>query len=264
MPKFAANLSMLFTERPFPDRFQAAAAAGFKGIEFLFPYEFEVHALAQHWAASGLTQVLFNMPPGDWAKGERGIACLPGRRGEFQAGVTAALSYARALSCNQIHCMAGIVPAGLDPAAARATYIENLRYAAAMLAADGIKLLIEPINTFDMPGFFLNRTAQALDIISEAGMPNIRLQYDCYHMHLMEGHLAATIERHLPSIAHVQIAGAPGRHEPNTGEIDYPPLFQLLDRLGYDGWVGCEYRPKSGTLEGLGWMENALSKVRAS
>ena len=254
MPKFAANLSMLFTELPFLDRFKAASDAGFEGVEFLFPYEFEAATLAKRLKNNGLTQVLFNMPPGNWDAGERGIACLPDRRDEFRRGVDAALKYARALSCNQVHCMAGIVPVALDLKLARTTYVESLRFAAQALAADGIQLLIEPINTQDMPGYFLNRTQQALDIIAELGMSNVWLQYDCYHMHIMEGDIAATIERNLSSIAHVQIADSPGRHEPGTGEIEYPALFKHLDAFGYDGWVGCEYRPQAGTHDGLGWL----------
>jgi hydroxypyruvate isomerase len=254
MPKFAANLSMLFTELPFPDRFKAAADAGFKGVEFLFPYEFEAATLANQLKDNDLTQVLFNMPPGNWDVGERGIACLPGRHDEFCAGVTAALEYARSLSCKQVHCMAGIVPPALDLKLARETYAANLRFAAEALATDDVQLLIEPINTQDMPGYFLNRTQQALDIISDVVLPNLRLQYDCYHMHIMEGDLIATIERNLGSIAHIQIADAPGRHEPGTGVIDYPAISKHLDQIGYQGWIGCEYRPMAGTLAGLGWM----------
>lgn len=254
MPKFAANLSMLFTELPFPDRFKAAADAGFKGVEFLFPYEFEAATLAKQLRDNDLTQVLFNMPPGNWDTGERGIACLSDRRDEFRTGVDAALKYARVLSCKHVHCMAGIVPETLDLQLARETYVANLRFAAQALATDGIQLLIEPINTKDMPGYFLNRTQQALDIIAEVALPNVRLQYDCYHMHIMEGGLAATVERNLSFIAHVQIADSPGRHEPGTGEIDYPVLFKHLDQIGYKGWVGCEYRPKAGTLAGLAWI----------
>ena len=255
MPKFAANLSMLFTELPFPDRFKAAADAGFKGVEFLFPYEYEAATLAQALTANGLTQVLFNMPPGNWDKGERGLACLPERRDEFRAGVDAALGYASALACTQIHCMAGIAPADANPQLLHGTYVENLRYATEVLAPHNIQLLIEPINTRDMPGYYLNRTQQALDVIAAIGLPNIRLQYDCYHMHIMEGDLVATLERHLSSIAHVQIADAPGRHEPGTGEINYKALLRHLDHISYNGWTGCEYRPKAGTLAGLEWME---------
>jgi hydroxypyruvate isomerase len=254
MPKFAANLSMLFTELPFLDRFKAAADAGFKGVEFLFPYDYPSAEISDRLDAYDLTQVLFNMPPGKWDTGERGIACLSDRRDEFRTGVDAALKYARALSCKHVHCMAGIAPATLDLQLVRQTYVENLRFAAEAFASDGIDLLIEPINTKDMPGYFLNRTPQALDIIAEVALPNVRLQYDCYHMHIMEGGLAATLERNLSSIAHVQIADSPGRHEPGTGEIDYPAIFKHLDQIGYKDWIGCEYRPKDGTLAGLGWM----------
>ena len=254
MPKFAANLSMLYNELPFLDRFKAAADAGFQGVEFLFPYEFDAAALAQLLKINGLTQVLFNMQPGNWAAGERGIACLPDRRDEFRDGMPTVLRYARKLACRKIHCMAGLVPAGLNVAEAQATFIDNICFAAEALAGDGIELLIEPINTQDMPGYFLNRTQQALDVIAEVGLPNVRLQYDCYHMHIMEGDLNATIERNLKVISHIQVADAPGRHEPGTGEIDYPSVFRHLNKIGYEGWVGCEYRPKAGTIEGLSWM----------
>ena len=257
MLEFAANLSMMFTELPFLDRFAAAAKAGFTGVEYLFPYDFDGADLAKRLADTGLTQVLFNMPPGNWDKGERGIACLPDRVAEFRAGVDEAAAYARTLSCSRVHGMAGVLPPGLDPERANETYIANLRFAAEAFARDGVSLLIEPINTRDIPGYFLSRTQQALDVIAAVGHPNVRLQYDCYHMHIMEGDLAATLQRHLGSIAHVQIADAPGRHEPGTGDIEYPALFKHLDALGYDGWIGCEYRPQAGTLEGLGWMAAA-------
>ena len=258
MPKFAANLSMLFTELAFLDRFHAAAEAGFFGVEFLFPYGFEKSALVAQLTQARLSQVLFNMPPGNWDAGERGVACLPDRRAEFQDGVGKALEYARALQCQRVHCMAGLVPEGADPERIQQTYVENVRQAARAFADHGIELLIEPINTRDMPGYFLNGTNQALDVIKQIGLPNVRLQYDCYHMHIMEELLMETIERHLASIAHIQIADAPGRHEPGTGEIDYPPLFAHLDAIGYNGWVGCEYRPRRGTIEGLGWLAAAL------
>jgi len=245
---------MLFTELPFLDRFKAAADTGFTGVEYLFPYEHRPEALAEQLNQNGLTQVLFNMPPGDWDKGERGLACLPDRCDEFRAGVEAALRYARALSCKHVHCMAGIAPGGVEPQRLYDTYIGNLRFAAEACSGDGVELLIEPINTQDMPGYYLNRTQQALDVISAVGLANIRLQYDCYHMHIMEGDLAATLERHLGSIAHVQIADAPGRNEPGMGVIPYAALFKHLDAIGYDGWIGCEYRPKAGTLQGLQWM----------
>lgn len=255
MPKFAANLTMMFTELPFLDRFAAAAEAGFAGVEYLFPYEFDADDLARRLKATGLVQVLHNLPAGDWAKGERGIAILPERTDEFRAGVETAIRYAQALGCRQINCLAGVVPQGVDPAVIEKTFVDNLAYAAGKLKAAGIKLLIEPINTIDIPGFFLNGTRQALEIIAKTGSDNLFLQYDIYHMQVMEGDLARTIERHLPAIAHIQLADNPGRNEPGTGEINYPFLFSHIDRLGYAGWIGCEYRPKAGTVQGLGWLD---------
>ena len=257
MPKFAANLSMLFTEEAFLDRFKAAAEAGFKGVEYLFPYDYTPAEIKSRLDANGLTQVLHNLPAGDWAAGERGIACHPDRVEEFRAGVEQAIDYATALGCKQVNCLAGIQPAGVSDEQAHRTLVDNLRYAAEKLEAAGILLLAEPINTRDIPGFFLNRTEQALALFDEAGSNNLKLQYDIYHMQIMEGDLAPTIERHLDRIAHVQLADNPGRHEPGTGEINYPFLFAHLDRLGYDGWVGCEYKPKSTTREGLGWLDQA-------
>ena len=257
MPKFAANLSMLFTEEAFLDRFKAAADAGFKGVEYLFPYDYTPAEIKSRLDANGLTQVLHNLPAGDWAAGERGIACHPDRVEEFRAGVEQAIDYATALGCKQVNCLAGIQPAGVSDEQAHRTLVDNLRYAAEKLEAAGILLLAEPINTRDIPGFFLNRTEQALALFDEAGSNNLKLQYDIYHMQIMEGDLAPTIERHLDRIAHVQLADNPGRHEPGTGEINYPFLFAHLDRLGYDGWVGCEYKPKSTTREGLGWLDQA-------
>ncbi len=266
MPRFAANLTMLFNELPFLDRFAAAAKAGFKGVEYLFPYEFDADALAAELKTHGLTQVLHNLPAGDWAKGERGIAILPDRMEEFRAGVGTAIRYATTLGCKQVNCLVGLAPANLAPANSdrstlEATLVANLAYAAAKLKAAEIKLLIEPINTIDMPGFFLNTTRQALDIIAKTGSDNIFIQYDIYHMQIMEGDLARTIERNLPAIAHVQLADNPGRNEPGTGEINYPFLFGHLDRIGYAGWVGCEYKPKAGSLEGLGWLKAMNSSV---
>lgn len=254
MPKFAANLTMLFNEVPFLDRFQAAAQAGFKGVEYLFPYDFAKEELAERLARHGLVQVLHNLPAGDWAGGERGIACLPERVGEFQDGVGRAIEYARALGCAQVNCLAGIVPAGGCQNTARRTFVDNLRFAAGQLKEAGIRLLIEPINTYDVPGFFLSRTDQALAIIDEVGSDNLFLQYDIYHAQRMEGELANTIARHLPRIAHIQLADNPGRHEPGSGEINYPWLFRHIDGLGYAGWIGCEYKPAAGTREGLGWI----------
>ncbi|RDB42693.1 hydroxypyruvate isomerase [Halomonas sp. DQ26W] len=257
MPKFAANLSMLFTEEGFLDRFKAAADAGFKGVEYLFPYDYTPDEIKSRLDANGLTQVLHNLPAGDWAAGERGIACHPDRVEEFRAGVDKAIDYATALGCKQVNCLAGIQPAGVSDEQAHRTLVDNLRYAAGKLEAAGILLLAEPINTRDIPGFFLNRTEQALSIFDEVGSDNLKLQYDIYHMQIMEGDLAPTIEKHLDRIAHVQLADNPGRHEPGTGEINYPFLFSHLDRLGYDGWIGCEYKPASTTREGLGWLDQA-------
>ncbi|MCP5224417.1 MAG: hydroxypyruvate isomerase [Rhodocyclaceae bacterium] len=254
MPKFNANLTMLFNEVPFLDRFQAAAGAGFKGVEFLFPYAFDKDAIAERLDQHGLVQVLHNLPAGDWDAGERGIACHPDRVGEFRDGVGRAIEYATALGCKQLNCLAGIAPAGVDAEKVHATFVANLRFAAARLEEAGIRLLVEPINTFDIPGFHLNRTAQAIALIEEVGSPNLWLQHDVYHMQRMEGELANTIARHLPRIAHMQIADTPGRHEPGTGEINYAWLFRFIDQLGYDGWIGCEYKPAAGTREGLGWI----------
>lgn len=263
MPKFAANLTMLFNEHDFLDRFGAAAEAGFGGVEYLFPYDYEAAALAERLKANGLTQVLHNLPAGDWAAGERGIAILPDRVGEFQDGVGRAISYAKALGCAQINCLAGRAPEGADPARLRETFIDNLRFAAGALKAEGIRLLIEPINTRDIPGFFLTHTAEAAELIDATGLDNIALQYDIYHMQVMEGDLAPTIEANLPRIAHMQLADNPGRHEPGTGEINYPFLFGFLDRIGYAGWIGCEYIPATSTREGLGWFA-PFAKARAA
>jgi len=258
MPKFAANLSMLFTDNDFLDRFGSAAAAGFKGVEYLFPYAFSASDISQRLKDGGLKQVLFNLPAGDWDAGDRGIGCLPDRVGEFREGVDKAIEYAGALGCGQVNCLAGIAPDGAKEGALRETFVGNLRYAAAKLQAAGIKLLIEPINVFDIPGFYLNHTNQALDIIAEVGSDNLFLQYDIYHMQRMEGELAATIERNLANIAHMQLADNPGRHEPGTGEINYQFLFGHIDRIGYDGWIGCEYKPAAGTVAGLGWLATAV------
>lgn len=254
MPKFAANLTMLFNELPFLDRFRAASEAGFKGVEYLFPYDYPKEALVGQLKEQGLVQVLHNMPAGNWAGGERGIAVLPDRVGEFRDGVDRAIDYATALGCRQVNCLAGIVPAGGCQKAARETFVENLGFAAEKLAAADIRLLIEPINTYDIPGFFLSRTAQAIDLINEVGSPNLFLQYDIYHAQRMEGELANTIAAHLDRIAHMQLADNPGRNEPGTGEINYAWLFAHIDGIGYDGWIGCEYKPKAGTGDGLGWI----------
>ena len=255
MPKFAANLTLMFTEAPFMERFALARRHGFEAVEFLFPYAFAAADIAQELARHRLQLVLHNLPAGDWAAGERGIACDPQRVDEFRAGVALALEYARALGAPQLHCLAGIVPPDADRAAIGALYLDNLRYAAAQLAPHGLRLLIEPINTFDMPGYFLTGTAQAAAVIAEAGAPNLFLQYDIYHMQRMEGELAATIAARLPLIAHMQLADAPGRHEPGSGAIDFRTLFAQIDALGYEGWIGCEYIPLGDTAAGLGWRE---------
>lgn len=254
MPKFAANLSMLFTEAEFLDRFGAAAAVGFKGVEYLFPYAFPAADIAGKLKEHDLTQVLFNLPAGDWEAGERGIGCLPERVEEFREGVDKAIEYAGVLGCKQVNCLAGITPTNASPGQIRETFVGNLRYAAGKLQAAGIRLLIEPINVFDIPGFYLTGTNQALDIIAEIESDNLFIQYDIYHMQRMEGELAATIQRNLPNIAHLQLADNPGRHEPGTGEINYRFLFQYIDDLGYDGWIGCEYKPAGETVAGLGWL----------
>ena len=251
---------MLFGELPFLDRFEAAAKAGFKAVEYLFPYPFEASVLRQHLDDHQFLQVLHNLPAGDWAKGERGIACLANRDEEFRAGVDQAIEYATTLRCTRLNCLAGILPSGADPAEARATFIQNLKYAAARLEAAQIRLLIEPINTRDIPGFFLSGTHQALEIMDAVGSDNLFLQYDIYHMQIMEGDVAATIERQLARIGHMQLADVPGRHEPGTGNIPYEPLLKFIDRLGYTGWIGCEYVPKSGTVEGLEWTKPYLGR----
>lgn len=255
MPRFAANLSMLFTELPFMERFGAAAAAGFKGVEYLFPYAFAKADLAAELARHGLVQVLHNLPAGNWEAGERGIACHPERVAEFREGVARAIDYATALGCTQLNCLAGIAPASVPAEVLRETFVANLRFAAAQLEEAGIRLLIEPINTYDIPGFYLNRTAQAAEILDEVGSDNLFIQYDIYHAQRMEGELAATVAKHLPRIAHIQLADNPGRHEPGSGEIHYPWLLRHIDGLGYPGWIGCEYKPATTTTEGLGWLE---------
>ena len=254
MPTFAANLTMMFNEAPFLERFDKAAAAGFKAVEFLFPYDYTVEQLNDALDRNKLQLVLHNLPAGDWAAGERGIACHPERVEEFRSGVGRAVTYATALGVKRLNCLAGIKPQNVSDADARRTLVENLKFAAPRLEAAGIKLLIEPINTFDIPGFFLNRTQQAIDIIRDTGADNIFLQYDIYHMQRMEGELARTIEQNLPLIAHLQLADNPGRNEPGTGEINYAFLFAFLDRIGYAGWIGCEYKPATTTTAGLGWV----------
>ena len=258
MPKLSTSLSMMFTEIDFPDRFAAAARAGFKGVEYMFPYDYEKQMLRDRLAANGLTQVLHNLPAGDWAAGERGIACLPDRTAEFQSGVARAIEYAAALGCTKLNCLAGIAPPGLDPNAARQTFIANLKYAAPRLQDAGIQLTIEAVNTRDIPGFFLNRTSQALGFIEAVGSGNLFLLYDVYHMQMMGEEVMPMIKRNLTLIRHMQIADAPGRHEPGTGGIDFAALFEFIDESGYAGWVGCEYKPAGTTEEGLGWARPYL------
>ena len=277
MPRFAANLSMLYNELPFLDRYAAAAADGFKFVEYLFPYAWPAEQLLELLKTHGLQQVLFNAPPGGgdqaaaiesaWATGTRGTACLPGHEAEFQAGVLLALRYARVLQCPRVHLMAGLLPAGMAPALAQATYVANLRWAAGQAAAQGVQLLIEPINTRDMPGFFLNYQAQAHAVLAEVGAPNLKVQMDLYHCQVMEGDLASKLRHYLPTggVGHIQIAGVPERHEPDLGEINHAYLFKVLDEVaaacGWDGFIGCEYRPArgavaGGTSAGLGWLQS--------
>jgi hydroxypyruvate isomerase len=258
MPKFNANLTLLFNELDFLERFKAARDAGFRGVEYLFPYAYPKQELVERLQRHGLTQVLHNLPAGDWANGERGIACLADRVGEFQDGVGQAIEYAQALRCTQINCLAGIAPAGANAAQLRDTLVRNLQFAAASLKSAGIRLLLEPCNTRDIPGFYLNGSQQAIQIIDAVGSDNLFLQYDIYHMQVMEGNLAPTIERHLHRISHLQLADNPGRGEPGSGEINYPFLFAWIDRLGYPGWIGCEYKPVNGTVRGLGWIKPYL------
>ena len=253
MPKFAANLTMLFNEVPFLDRFERASKAGFEAVEFLFPYAFAAADIKQRLDANHLTLVLHNLPAGDWDAGERGIACLPGREDEFRTGVGKAIEYAKVLGVTQLNCLAGKVPAGAEPAQLRQTLVANLKFAATELNQAGLRLLIEPINTFDIPGFYLNRTVQALEILDEVGADNAFVQYDIYHAQRMEGELAATMQKYLTRIGHIQLADNPGRNEPGTGEINYAFLFAHLDRIGYSGWIGCEYKPATTTEAGLGW-----------
>jgi hydroxypyruvate isomerase len=264
MPRFAANLTLLFNEVDFLDRFAAAAKAGFQGVEFLFPYDYDAGELAERLQETGLELVLHNLPPGDWAAGERGIACLAGREGEFQDGVGQAIEYAKALGCPRLNCLSGLAAEGADRDALRAKLVDNLKFAARATAEAGITLLIEPINTRDIPGIFLNYSAQAIAIMDDVGSPNLLLQYDIYHMQIMEGDLAPTMERLLPRIAHMQLADNPGRHEPGTGEINYDFLFGFLDRIGYDGWIGCEYKPAANTEAGLDWVAPYLRQARAA
>jgi 2-dehydrotetronate isomerase len=265
MPKFAANFSFLYQEMPFLDRYAAAAKDGFQGVEFLFPYEFDKRELAASLAGHGLQQVLFNAPPGDWAKGERGTTCLPGREAEFKQSIAKALEYAEALSCPRVHVVAGLIPKGETRESLRATYVFNIRYAAREAAKQGVDILIEPLNLRDNPGFFLNRQDHAHDLLADVGEPNVKVQFDLYHCQIVEGDLAMKIRKYLPTgnVGHIQMAGIPTRNEPDVGEVNYEYVFGVIDGVskecGWNGWVGCEYRPArgavvNGTSDGLGWM----------
>jgi 2-dehydrotetronate isomerase len=275
MPKFAANLSMMYVELPFLDRFEAAAKDGFKAVEFLFPYAYEATELAARLKANGLQQVLFNFPPGGvdaasidaaWNSNTRGIACIPGREAELLAGLGIALRYADVLQCPSLHMMAGLLPAGKDRADVRQTYVKNARAASTLAAKQGINVLLEPINTRDIPGFFLNRQDHAHDLIAEIGQVNVKVQMDLYHCQIVEGDVAMKIRQYLPTgnVGHFQIAGVPERQEPDVGEMNYPYLFDVIDSLGYAGWMGCEYKPRlggqaGGTSAGLGWLKPYLT-----
>jgi hydroxypyruvate isomerase len=254
MPRFAANLSFMYNEHGFLDRFGAAARDGFRAVEYLFPYEHPARELKARLDGNGLEQALFNAPPGDWAHGERGIASLPGREDEFRRSIDTALEYARVLGNERVHFVAGLVQPGLERARQRDVYVKNLALAAKACAAEGITAVIEPINTRDIPGFFLTRQDEAHAVCRDVGAPNLKVQMDLYHCQVVEGDLAAKVRQFIGGVGHVQVAGVPERHEPDTGEVNYPYLFALLDELGYDGFIGCEYRPRRGTSEGLGWL----------
>jgi hydroxypyruvate isomerase len=259
MPQFAANLTMLFNEVPFMERFERAGKAGFNAVEFLFPYPFSAAEIKQALDRNQLKLVLHNLPAGDWDAGERGIACHPDRVDEFRAGVRRAIEYAKVLDVHQLNCLAGKAPADIDNKILHSTFVENLRYAASELKKASLRLLIEPINTFDIPGFFLNTTKQAIEILSEVEVDNLFVQYDIYHAQRMEGELANTIEQNLSKIGHIQLADNPGRNEPGSGEINYSFLFKFLDRIGYQGWIGCEYKPAASTEAGLDWIKKLNS-----
>ena len=254
MPRFAANLSFMYNEHGFLDRFGAAARDGFRAVEYLFPYEHPARELKALLDANGLEQALFNAPPGDWAHGERGIASLPGREDEFRRSIDTALEYARVLGNRRVHFVAGLVQPGVERARQREVYVKNLALAAKALAGEGLTAVIEPINTRDIPGFFLNRQDEAHAVCRDVGAANLKVQMDLYHCQVVEGDLAAKVRQFIGGVGHVQVAGVPERQEPDIGEVNYPYLFALLDELGYDGFIGCEYRPRRGTSEGLGWL----------
>ena len=258
MPKFSANLSMLFTEVGFGDRFERAAKAGFKGVECQFPYELSKEDVAQKLDKYRLQMVLYNIPAGSWAAGERGLACLPGRESEFRAGVGKAIDYAKALKCSRLNCLAGLAPKDVPANKVRQTLISNLKFAADATQKAGITLVVEALNDKDVPGFYLTRTRDVLKLFEEVKHPNLFLQYDIYHMQIMEGNLAETVRKNVGRIGHIQLADVPGRHEPGTGEIDFPSLFKRIDEAGYTGWIGCEYKPAGVTEDGLGWVKPYL------
>jgi hydroxypyruvate isomerase len=254
VPKFAANLSFFYQDVPLLERIAKAAADGFGAVEYVSPYELDKSAIADALAAANIKQALFNLPAGDWAAGERGMGCLPDRIEEFKRGVDTAVAYARALDCPTVNCLAGLAPAGADQALLDETLAANLAYAAPRLADAGVTLVMEPINRIDMPTYHVATTAHAERIMEMVGVDNLKIQYDFYHMQIMQGDLVRTFERLFDRIGHVQVADNPGRNEPGTGEINYGFIFSELDRLGYAGWVGCEYKPRTTTTEGLGWM----------
>ena len=261
MPNFCANLSFLFNDVDFLDRFDRATRAGFRGVEFHFPYAFDKNELAERVRGAGVEVALFNLPAGDWEKGERGIACIPARVSEFRDGVARAIEYARVLGCKRVNCLSGIAPPRLGESTLRETFVSNLRYAAGELGREGITLLTEPVNTRSVPGNYLRNSGQALALMDEARAPNVKLQFDVFHMQIMEGDLAKTIEANIARIGHMQVADVPDRHEPGTGEINYPFLFERIDRLGYQGWIGCEYVPAGRTEDGLGWLRPYLGQA---
>jgi hydroxypyruvate isomerase len=263
MPRFAANLSMMYVEHPFLDRFAAAAADGFEAVEYLFPYEWPADTLAATLQRHRLRQVLFNAPPGDFAAGERGLASLPGREAEFRSGLDRALEYAAALACPRVHLMAGLLPAGTSRASLRPTYLKNLEWAAKKAGDAGVDVLIEPINTRDIPGYFLNRQDEAHAVLADIGAPRLKVQMDLYHCQIVEGDVAMKLRSYLPTgqVGHLQIAGVPDRHEPDAGEVNYPYLFEVIDSLDWDGWIGCEYRPAAGTSAGLGWLRRERERA---
>jgi hydroxypyruvate isomerase len=260
MLKFSANLTMMFNEIDFLERFARASRSGFKGVEYLFPYEWEKEKLVEELDKHGLEQVLHNLPAGNWPAGERGIACLPQRVGEFQEGVGLAIEYAKALRCSRLNCLIGITPKEVPAEKARQTVVDNLRFAATALEKEGIRLLVEPLNDKDIPGFYLVHTRDALRLLEEVKHANLWLQYDIYHMQIMEGNLTRTILDNLARIAHIQLADNPGRHEPGTGEINYTNLFRFIDEARYDGWIGCEYKPSGVTEDGLEWARPYLEE----